>query len=59
MILLKKDQNQIIRKNVNKIFKIQNQSQDTILQKIRGYQPANNIKSRANKKLRLAQVQKN
>ena len=59
MILLINDQNQIIRKNINKIMKIQNQWQDIILQKIRGYQPVNNLKSRVNRKLRPAQVQKN
>ena len=59
MILLKNDQNQITRKNINKIMKIQNQWQDIILQKIRGYQPVNNLKSRVNRKLRPAQVQKN
>ena len=58
-ILLKNDQNQVIRKNINKIMKIQNQWQDIILQKIRGYQPVNNLKSRVNRKLRPAQVQKN
>lgn len=59
MILLINDQNQIIRKNINKIMKIQNQWQEIILQKIRGYQPVNNLKSRVNRKLRPAQVQKN